>query len=896
MDRRRAGCREDGSGERAIASHGGDRSAPPTSETDAAVGLSAEVAARRLASDGPNRLPASKRVPAWRHLVGQLTHFFALMLWVAGVLAFVAGMPQLGVAIFIVIVINGCFAFFQEQRAERAAERLQELLPAGVTVRRDGRPTTIDASQVVVGDVVILAPGDRVPADLILEVADGVAVDASTLTGESIPVDRRVGDRALAGTYLTAGAGEGVVAATGADTELAAIARLTATERAPRTPLAHELDRIVRTIASIALGVGASFFVLSVLIGSSARDGFLFAVGVTVALVPEGLLPTVTLSLAMGAQHMAERNALVRRLDAVETLGSTTFICTDKTGTTTRNQMVVTTVWTPQGDITIDGSGYEPQGTAHGSAGALDAARTVAAAARTASQGRAVEEDGAWIAVGDPMEAAIDALAWRLDAVDPASDGTTSAGRRFAFDPDRRRESVVAGAELLVKGAPDSVIPRCSGVDRATTEAAVAALAGRGLRVLAVARRDATGIGEGMDADAAERDLELLGLIALHDPPRSGVSDAVRSARQAGLKLAMVTGDHPTTAAAIARQVGFFEGEGRIVQGVDLPEDEHVLGALLDHDGVVIARVSPSDKLRIARALQLRGHVVAMTGDGVNDGPALQAADIGVAMGDGGTDVARAAADLVLLDDDFSTIVAAIESGRTTFANIHRFLTYHLVDNVAELTPFVIWALSGGRFPLALGVLQILCLDIGTDVLPAVALGSEAPSPGILKRPPERRHLIDKPLAVRVFGVLGPTEAAIEMTAFLVALAAAGWRPGEPFPGGHALAAASGAAFAAVVLGQVGAAFACRSATRPAGALGWFTNRLMLGAVGFAIVLLVVLVTVPALARLLGQAMPPTAALPVILLAPAIILLVDRLHKAVRRRRPHPHAAVGATG
>jgi magnesium-transporting ATPase (P-type) len=355
----------------------------------------------------------------------------------------------------------------------------------------------------------------------------------------------------------------------------------------------------------------------------------------------------------------------------------------------------------------------------------------------------------------------------------------------------------------------------------------------------------------------------------------------------------MVTGDHPTTAAAIARQVGFIVGEERILEGRDLPDDEHVLAALLDYDGVVISRVSPADKLRIARALQSRGHVVAMTGDGVNDGPALRAADIGIAMGEGGTDVARAAADLVLLDDDFSTIVAAIESGRATFSNIHRFLTYHLVGNVAELTPFLIWALSGGRFPLALGVLQIMCIDIGTDVLPAVALGSEAASPGVLSQPPERRHLLDGPLLFRSFGVLGPAQAAIEMVAFVVALVAAGWRPGDSFPTGHALAAASGAAFAAVVMGQIGVAFACRSATRPIAKLGWTSNRLMLGAVAVAFALLVALLTIPPLARLLDQAWPPTVALAVAVGAAPLLLLTDRAHKVVRggrraRRAPQP--------
>ncbi len=848
-------------------------------------GLSAAEAARRLAADGPNVLPPPPRVHTWRRLLAQFTHFFALMLWAAAVLAFVAGMPQLAIAIVVVIIVNGVFAFVQEQRAERAAERLQDLLPAGVVVRRDGQPLMVDAAEIVVGDVVVLSPGDRVPADMTLATADDIRVDASTLTGESVPAPLAVGDRAFAGTYITTGAGDGTVDATGAATVLAGIAQLTSGAHRPRTPLAHELDRIVRTLAIIAIAVGVGFFTLALLIGSPARDGFLFAVGVTVALVPEGLLPTVTLSLAMGAQRMAKRNALVRRLEAVETLGSTTFICTDKTGTLTRNQMSVTAVWTPAGQIEVTGNGYEPTGEVAGSPEAISAATILAVTALTAGIGRIAFEDEQWSAAGDPMEAAIDALARRLTGSGPTPIDHEPVVRRFAFDPVRRRESVLTSTALMVKGAPDAVLPRCADLDQDLTNQTVNDLAEQGLRVLAVARRPASTITNEDDADTAETDLELIGLIGLHDPPREAVGDAIRAARRAGIKLAMLTGDHPTTARAIARQVGFFADDERVLEGHDLPDDSAVLGALLDHDGVVVSRVSPSDKLRIAQALQARGHVVAMTGDGVNDGPALQAADIGVAMGRSGTDVARAAADLVLLDDDFSTIVAAIEHGRTTFANIHRFLTYHLTDNVAELTPFVVWALSGGRFPLALGVLQILCLDIGTDLLPAIALGSEAASPGVLLRPPESRHLIDRPLLVRVFGVLGPTEAFAEMTAFIVALVAAGWRPGHTFPTGHALMAASGAAFAAVVIGQIANAFACRSATRAPGRLGWRSNRLLLWAIMVELMALAGFLLVPPVARLLKQAFPPVAGLLVAIAAAPLVLTADRIHKSRRAAR-----------
>jgi magnesium-transporting ATPase (P-type) len=846
-------------------------------------GLSDAQAASRLARDGHNVLPSPKPPAAWRQLVAQMTHFFALMLWIAGVLAFVARLPQLGIAIFVVILVNGVFAFVQESRAEHAAERLRDLLPRRATVVRDGRPLEVDAGELVVDDVVVLDAGDRVSADLRVIRAHGLRIDTSLLTGESVPVTVEDGGQLFAGTFVVEGEGRAVVEATGTKTRLATIATLTQAGHRPRSPLAQELDRVVRIVAAIAVGVGVAFFGIALGVGSPASDGFLFAIGVTVALVPEGLLPTVTLSLAMGAQRMAARHALVRRLESVETLGSTTFVCTDKTGTLTRNEMVVVEVWTPTGTIDIDGAGYDPTEALAVDEPLAPSLRSLARAAVRCSTGRAVQRDGDWIAFGDPMEAAIDTLARRVGIDVAGEEAADPVARRYPFDPRRRRMSVVAGSLLFVKGAPDSMLGRCR--DTAGAEGAVEVMAKRGLRVLAVAVRPAAGIAADAPADAAEDELELVGLLGLEDPPRAHAANAVAACRRAGIRVAMVTGDHPATARAIAAEVGLLDVGGEVIEGKDLPEDEQVLAALLDRDGVVLARVAPEDKLRIAHALQSRGHVVAMTGDGVNDGPALQQADIGIAMGRSGTDVARAAADLVLLDDDFATIVAAVEQGRATFTNVHRFLTYHLTDNVAELTPFVVWALSGGRFPLALGVLQILCLDIGTDLLPALALGAEAPNERVLARPPTGRHLIDAPLLRRVFGVLGPTEAVMEMTAFVVALMAAGWHPGESFPTGHALAAASGAAFAAVVIGQMANAFACRSATRWPGALGWAGNRLLVGAVAVEAVTLAGFLLIPSLASLLDQAAPPPAGFAVAVLAAPAVLLADALHKRLRRRR-----------
>jgi magnesium-transporting ATPase (P-type) len=844
-------------------------------------GLTRAEAARLLSADGPNELPTPRRMPAWRRLVAEMFHFFALLFWVAGGLAFLAGMPQLGVAVFVVVVLNGVFAFVQEERAEHAAERLRDLLPRSVTVVRDGAPARVPAREVVRGDTVLLEEGDRVSADLRLDVVHALALDTSTLTGESVAAHPGVGETAYAGCFVVEGEATATVVATGSRTRLAGLASLTRAQRRAPSPLHRELVRLSRAIAAVAIAVGTAFFGLAVLVGMPPSDGFLFAVGVTVALVPEGLLPTVTLSLAIGAQRMARRHALVRHLEAVETLGSTTFICTDKTGTLTRNEMAVVEVWLPGGSAVVEGVGYEPVGDVRCRpprvAGPL---RELARAALRCSSGRIVECDGRWEARGDPMEAAFDALARRV-GIDEARDRREAPEvARFPFDARRRRMSVVVGDRLVVKGAPDAVFPRCT-VPAGATEA-LQALARRGLRVLAVAARDLGGQPLARSADAAERELTLLGLVALEDPPRQGAAAAIAACRRAGIRVAMVTGDHPETARAIAREVGLADEGELVVVGRNLPSDDGVLGALIDRDGAVIARVSPEDKLRIARALRERGHVVAMTGDGVNDAPALSEAAIGVAMGRSGTDVAREAADLVLLDDDFATIVAAIEQGRSTFSNIRRFLTYHLTDNVAELTPFLLWALSGGRFPLAIGVLQILALDIGTDVLPALALGAEPPARGLLGRPPIRHHLLDRRLFTRVFGVLGPVEAAAEIAAFLAVFVAAGWRPGEGFPHGATLLAASGAAFAAVVLGQAANGFACRSTVLPPWRIGWTTNHLLVGAVVAEVGMLAAFLYLAPLADLLGQAPPTLAGFGVALLAVPAVLAADALQKRLR--------------
>ena len=840
------------------------------------AGLTTEEALTRLARDGPNTMPAPPHPSAVRRFVTQLVHFFALMLWAAGALAFLAGLPALGIAIFVVIVLNAIFAFAQESRASKAAERLQSLLPLRVTVRRNGTPLQVDAAELVVGDLVLLESGDRVPADAETRMAEAASVDSSMLTGESEPAVVDPGAALFAGTFLVEGDVEAEVTATGGATRLASIAHLTSGAHSQDRPLTQALRKVVRVVAIMAVAVGVGCFLLSLAIGNPAQDGFVFAIGVLVALVPEALLPTVTLSLAYGAEQMSKRKVLVRNLDAVETLGSTTFICTDKTGTLTQNQMTVVHAWTATGTAVVHRAGYDPTAPVWCEEATRPAMTRLATAAARCSAGFLQQTDAGWRPHGDPTEVALDVFARRVGLDTDVDRREHQVQVRFPFDSRRRRMSVVIDGEVLVKGAPDTVLDRCTNGDAA--QEALRNFTEHGLRVLAVASR-AEGDHAPVDADDAERDLELLGLVAMQDPPRQGVQEALRACRRAGMKVAMITGDHPVTALAIATATGLYCNGAPVLEGSELPADDAALGELVDVDGIVLARVSPEDKLRIATALRARGHVVAMTGDGVNDGPALHEADIGIAMGESGTDVAREASDLVVLDDRFDSIVAGIEQGRATFVNIRRFLTYHLTDNVAELTPFVVWALSGGRIPLALGVLQILAIDIGTDTLTATALGAEPPGAHLLEGPPVGGRLLDKTVARRAFLQAGPIIALGSMLAFFASFYAAGWRLGDSFPGGHTLAAASGAAFITVIIAQAANAFACRSSTVWPGALGWTTNRLLIPAIACGFIVSALVLYIGPVADEMGHAPPPAIGWVVAVATAAAVLGVDALDK-----------------
>jgi len=818
----------------------------------ALLGLTEEEAQRRLARYGPNRIPRPRGPGALVLLLRQLVHFFALLLWAAAFLAYLAGTPELAWAIVAVILVNGIFAFAQEYRAERTAEHLLHLVPQRVQVLRNGRWQMREAWELVPGDVIRLTLGNRVPADVrVLEALD-LAVDASAFTGESLPERPSPGDTLLAGSLVVRGEGLAEVVRTGKETRLAELARLTMRPPREATPLEEALNRLVRVVALVALGTGAVFFLLFLAAHMPWTQAFIFTLGVTVALVPEGLLPTLTLSLAVAAQRMAARKALVRRLDAVENLGLTTLICTDKTGTLTENRLEARLIYTPKGRVPEGPP--PPEGAPY-----LDLLK----------RALVTEEENPL----DPLEEALWALGKRL--------GGQPLGpvvRAYPFDPERRRSSFVAGGHLVVKGAPEALAPLVPEEERETLLREAERLAQEGYRVIALAHRRLEGPPPEM-AEEAEKDLRLLALVALEDPIRPEVPQAVRTAKEAGIRVIVITGDHPATALAVARKIGLVGENPTVVLGPDLPQDEQLLGALLDRDEVVVARATPEDKLRITEALKARGHVVAMTGDGVNDAPALRAAHVGIAMGRRGTDVAREAADLILLDDNFATIVEAIRHGRSTYSNLRRLLAYHLTDNVAELVPFVAWALTGGRIPLALSVLQVLALDLGTDALPSLALGTEPPEEGVMKRPPPREGLVTKEVLLRSLGLLGPVEALVEMAVFLTVLLAEGFVPGEA-PGSLALKA-SGAAFASVVFGQAANALASRSETEPLFRIPLGRNPFMLWALGASFALLALSYT-PWLAPIFHQAFPGPWLLLAALAFPAVAW-ADALYK--RRRR-----------
>lgn len=862
-------------------------------------GLDEGEAARRLSTFGENRVAEVARRPMWLRYLGEFTHFFALILWLAAALAFVAeagqpgqGMMQLAIAILVVIFVNGTFSFLQEYRAQRALAALRELLPAKIGVMRGGVARTVSVSELVPGDVWVAEEGCRVPADSRLVRATGMRVDLSALTGESVRLARGAGPVApctplaaanllFAGTSVVSGHGLAVVYATGERTEVGRIAGLT--ERAPElpSPLALELRRVSRVVAVLAAVVGVSFLAIGHAVGLSVWDNWMFAIGIIVANVPEGLLPTVTLSLAMATQRMAARNALVRHLPAVEALGATTVICSDKTGTLTQNRMSAHRAY-------VDGRIVDTSELDLGATSVVD----LLDVARYCHDLHVVQRAGRPELVGDPMELSLVRL-----AEEHGVDGDDAVRLdELPFDPERRRMSVVVetdGARTLAcKGALESLLEIARFVRvgeelrpideevRAEWILAEDRMASSGLRVLAFGIARAP-----RGTPPREAELVLVGLVGMVDPPRPEVEDAIARCRGAGIRVLMVTGDHPRTALAIAKEIGLVRSESAGVLHGDaiarMSQAELVLR--LAAEEVIIARVTAEQKMSVVHALQAAGEVVAVTGDGVNDAPALKVADVGIAMGVAGTDVAKEAADIVLLDDHFATIVHAVEEGRSVYENIRRFLTYILTSNVPELVPYLLFLVFG--IPLPLTVIQILAVDLGTDMLPALALGAERPDPAVMQRPPRRRgeRLLNRSTLLRAYGFLGPIEVVVSLAAFAHVLLLAGH-------GGESLSrtaplylAATTATLVGIVMAQIANGLSCRHPQKSIFALGFFSNRLLLLGIAAELAALLAIVHLPPLQRMFGTAPIPLETWGLAAGLAVLLLVLEEVRKLVVR-------------
>jgi Ca2+-transporting ATPase len=836
--------------------------------TDTEKGLSMPESNSRLERYGPNKLAEAPASPAWRMLLRQFTEVVVLMLIGAAVIAGIVGEWADSLAILAIVLLNGVIGFLQEQRAERALDALQRISTPTAKVIRDGHLRTIDTRQLVPGDIINIEAGDHVPADCRLLKSFNLRTQEAALTGESLPEEKQAdivlpADTPLAdrqnmvylGTVVAAGKVSAVVVATGMTTELGRIAGLLQRQEPESTPLQRRLAELGRILLVVVLGIIAIVFTLQLLRGGDAMEVFILSVSLAVAAVPEGLPAVVTVALALGLQRMVKRHALIRRLPSVETLGSVTVICSDKTGTLTRNEMTVREIIIADGDYQITGTGYSPVGGFLPQPGDvrvnpgqdldLTAALVIAAWCNNAE---VIPKRGGsdWEAVGDPTEAAL--LVSSMKAGIDRRDNDRRVVYEIPFDSERKMMTVVVrqGDDSLAmysKGAPEVIVERCQAEQRSGTvhslteerrqeiRRASANMATRALRVLALAYRP---VSAGTINECDERDLIFSALVGMIDPPREEAREAVQLCRSAGIRPVMITGDHPTTALAIARELTIADEMGRVVTGkeLDVFTDEQLLQQVDKID--VYARVAAEHKLRVVRAWKKRGEVVAMTGDGVNDAPAVKAADIGIAMGVTGSDVTREASDMVLLDDNFASIVNAVEEGRTIYDNIQKVVHYLLSSNISEILLVFIAAVLGWPAPLI--AIQLLWLNLITDGVPALALSMESPERDVMRRRPHRPH---EPIITSQRGLqmllYGSLMAAAALTAF------AGMYDNQQTNLPHARTAA----FCVLAFAQLFFSFSCRSQRFTLPELGLVSNPQLLAAVLVSGLLQLAVVTLP---------------------------------------------------
>ncbi len=904
--------------------------------TDVERGLSAQDVAQRQAEHGKNELPSDTGTSVWRLLLSQFTDVMVLVLIAAAAISVIIGDTKDAIVILAIVVLNAALGFFQEYQAEQALAALGAMQTPVVRVRRDGHVLEVSAIELVPGDVVLLEAGDRVPADGRLVEAINLQIDEAALTGESHAVEKSaevledsdpppaVADRtnmAYMGTAVTYGRAILAVTETGLKTQLGDIAALLQRVEKGRTPLQERLERLGVILAVAALIVCVVVFITGVIRGEDVEEMLLTAISLAVAAIPEGLPAVITIALALGARRMVRRNALIRKLPAVETLGSVSVICSDKTGTLTRNEMTVTLIGLPgRDDVTVRGSGYTPVGGFYEDKRPINVvddtvlARILKASALcTDAYLEQAEGNGHWEVVGDTTEGALLVAARKAGWSRSVLEDTLPRRAELPFSSERKAMTTIhqphgrfaaalfenAPYVSFTKGAPDQLVAWASeevmpdGPQPLTPERRQAwsrkieSMASQGLRVIGIGYRPLQAIPDELTPETLERDLTLLGLIGIVDPPRPEAKEAVKVAADAGIRTVMITGDHKLTAIAIARQLGIAGPDDRALTGIEL--DRMSAGALRDVvlDTPVYARVSPEHKLRVVEALQSHDQIVAMTGDGVNDAPALKQANIGVAMGITGTDVSQGAADMVLTDDNFATIVAAVEEGRTIYDNIRKFIRYLLSTNVGEIVTMFAALLLGFRVPLL--AIHILWINLVTDGLPAIALGFEPSEPDVMKRKPRppSESIFAHGVGLHIIWV-GLWIGIATLIGFVWALDRHG---GELFhPSDEALLIARTMAFSILALSQVFEVSAIHGGEASFLRAPLIRNKLLWGAVLLTAALQMLVIYAPfAQSVLETTSLDATELIVAWLLAGSLFPAVE-FEKFLRRRRTHRRA------
>lgn len=870
------------------------------------LGLSMKDAEERIHKYGENILVTKQKVLPIVRFLKQFTNFFAILLMVGAGLAFYAdtlspgdGNIYICIALIVVVFLNATFTFIQEYQSEKIMESFKKMLPSEVDVLRDKKRIKLEASKLVPGDIIFLEEGVKVPADARIIEHSSMKVDNASITGEAEPQLRKTvcthhnilesRNMLFSGTLVQTGNGKAMVYGTGMNTQIGKIVKLTKETKEVETPLHKELNHFIKIISIIAMVLGVVFFFISLILGKPAIASLVFAIGIIVANVPEGLLPTVTLSLSMAAKRMAKRNALIKNLESVETLGSTTVICTDKTGTLTENNMTLETLFMNQEEFnSYDKAVEKKKGFTH-----LIDTMILCNNARIDHEGKLF---------GDPTETALIKFASGFKKLNTIN-GERKRLRESPFDSKTKRmvtynkyalKGKPKNIRAYMKGAPEVLIEKCTKIrvnhkvrtltpkDKKLAMDKYKLFASRGERVLGFGYKDVS------DINSPEKGYVFCGLIGMMDPPRKEVPDALKACKTAGIKVIMITGDYSLTAEAIGRKVGLIPEKCNcnIMLGENLEKlSDKKLKEFLKKENIIFARTAPAQKLQIVKALQSMGEVVTVTGDGVNDAPALKNADMGVSMGMTGTEVAREASDLVLMDDNFATIVNAIEEGRTIFENIKKFVAYILTSNIPEILPFIAFVALG--VPLPLTVILILAIDLGTDLVPALGLGSEKPEADVMVKKPRSKseRLLTGNLLFMSYGIVGVVQAAAGFATYFFILYSGGWTWGQSLAGTDLLyMRATTGFFASIIIAQVADVLICRTRRQSIFKVGIGTNKLIWFGIFTELALMAFIVFSPFANKFLGTAPLTLTELSIAIPFALLIFFGDELRKVFIRR------------